>query len=135
MRSRGSSSRSSSTSPQEVGKRADWYRQFLAAICAGFSWTKPTKKALLPLITDGGRTVLQGDASNRVPGIDPSSSDMSQQPQFQATSTKPRHQISTPRMSASQMLAILREAGVPEHEAQRWIDADPSFAVDAATEE
>jgi hypothetical protein len=58
---------------------------------------------------------------------------MSQQRPFQAPSTKPRHQISTPRLSPSQMLAILREAGVPEHDAQRWIDADPSLAADAAT--
>jgi len=100
-----------------------------------FPWTKPTEKALLPLIADGGSTVLQGDARNRVQGIDPSRSDMSQQPQSQAPSTKPRHQVSTPRLSPSQMLAILREAGVPEHEAQRWIDADPSLAVGAATEE
>jgi len=60
---------------------------------------------------------------------------MSQQPQFQAPSNKPRHQISTLRLSASQMLAILREAGVPEQEAQRWIDADPSLTSDAATED
>jgi hypothetical protein len=60
---------------------------------------------------------------------------MSQQPQFQTPSKKPRHQIRTLRLSPSEMLAILREAGVPENEAQRWIDADPSFAVDAATED
>jgi len=60
---------------------------------------------------------------------------MSQQPQFQAPTTKPRHQISTLQVSPSQMLAILREAGVPEQEAQRWIDADPSLAADTATED
>ena len=58
---------------------------------------------------------------------------MSQKTQFQAPSTKPRHQINTPQLSPSEMLAILRESGVPEHEAQRLIDA--SLAVDAPTGE
>jgi len=60
---------------------------------------------------------------------------MSQQTQSQTPSTKPRHQINTLRVSPSEMLAILREAGVPEHEAQRLIDAESSLAVDAPTGE
>jgi hypothetical protein len=57
---------------------------------------------------------------------------MSQQHHLQSLSPKPRYQISTPRLSAALMLAILREAGVPESEARRWIDDDATLAVDAA---
>ena len=58
---------------------------------------------------------------------------MSQQHHLQSLSTKPRYEISTPRLSAALMLAILREAGVPESEARRWIDDDATLAADSAT--
>ena len=59
---------------------------------------------------------------------------MSQQHHLQSLSTKPRYEISTPRLSAALMLAILREAGVPESEARRRIDGDPTLAVDATAD-
>jgi hypothetical protein len=57
---------------------------------------------------------------------------MNRQPQLEAPSPKPRYQISMPRLSPPEMLAILREAGVPEHEARRWIGDDPTLASEAA---
>ena len=57
---------------------------------------------------------------------------MSQPHHLQSLSPKPRYQISAPRLSPTLMLAILREAGVPESEARRWIDDDATLAVDAA---
>ena len=58
---------------------------------------------------------------------------MSQQDHLQSLSPKPRYQISTPRLSPELMLAILREAGVPESAARRWIDDDATLPVDSAT--
>lgn len=58
---------------------------------------------------------------------------MSQQHHLPSLSPKPRYQISTPRLSAALMLALLREAGVPESEARRRIDGDPTLAVDSTT--
>ena len=52
---------------------------------------------------------------------------------MQSLSPKPRYQISTPRLSPVLMLAILREAGVPESEARRWINDDASLSVDSTT--
>jgi hypothetical protein len=57
---------------------------------------------------------------------------MSQQHHLQSLTPKPRYQISTPRLSPVLMLAILREAGVPESEARRWIDNDPTLTGDGA---
>ncbi|HEU4578740.1 MAG TPA: hypothetical protein VFS67_10835 [Polyangiaceae bacterium] len=59
---------------------------------------------------------------------------MSQQSHLQSLSPKPRYQISTPRLSAALMLALLREAGVPESEARRRIDSDPTLAADSTTD-
>jgi hypothetical protein len=56
---------------------------------------------------------------------------MTQEPHLQSLSPKPRYQISTPRLSATLMLALLREAGVPESEARRRIDGDPTLAVES----
>jgi hypothetical protein len=59
---------------------------------------------------------------------------MSQPPDFPSPSPspKPRYQISAPRLGRSQMLALLREAGVPETEARRWIDAELALAAEPA---
>jgi hypothetical protein len=65
--------------------------------------------------------------------MEPSKLEMNQQPHVQSLSPKPRYQISAPRLSPALMLAILREAGVPESEARRWIDDDTALAVDART--
>jgi hypothetical protein len=35
-----------------------------------------------------------------------------------------------PRLTHSQMLAILRESGVPENDARRWIEHDATLALD-----
>jgi hypothetical protein len=37
-----------------------------------------------------------------------------------------------PRLTHEQMLAILRESGVPENEARRWVDREARLALDAA---
>jgi hypothetical protein len=43
---------------------------------------------------------------------------------------KPRPEMVMPRLTPSQMLAILRESGVPENEARRWIDRDMTLTLD-----
>jgi hypothetical protein len=40
-----------------------------------------------------------------------------------------------PRLTHAQMLAILRESGVPENEARHWIEHDPALALDVSTGE
>ena len=47
---------------------------------------------------------------------------------------KPRPEIAMPRLTYSHMLAILRESGVPENEARRWLAHDASLAADASSE-
>lgn len=37
-----------------------------------------------------------------------------------------------PRLAHDQMLAILRESGVPESEARRWVDREASLALDVS---
>jgi len=38
-----------------------------------------------------------------------------------------------PRLTHEQMLAILRESGVPENEARRWIARDSTLTLDQST--
>ena len=37
-----------------------------------------------------------------------------------------------PRLSHDQMLAILRESGVPESEARRWVEREARLALDVS---
>jgi hypothetical protein len=48
---------------------------------------------------------------------------------------KPRPEMVMPRLTHAQMLAILRESGVPENEARHWIEHDPALALDVSTGE
>lgn len=48
-------------------------------------------------------------------------------------SSHPPHPVlEMPRLTHEQMLAILRESGVPESEARRWVDREARLALDAA---
>ena len=44
-----------------------------------------------------------------------------------------RFEMVPPRLTHEQMLAILREGGVPESEARRWVDREARLALDAST--
>lgn len=44
-----------------------------------------------------------------------------------------RSEMVMPRLTHEQMLAILREGGVPESEARRWVDREARLALDAST--
>jgi len=48
--------------------------------------------------------------------------------------SKPRPAMVMPRLTPSQMLAILRESGVPESDARCWIERDWTLAGEAAAE-
>jgi hypothetical protein len=37
-----------------------------------------------------------------------------------------------PRLTHEQMVAILREGGVPETEARRWVDREARLAIDVS---
>ena len=43
-----------------------------------------------------------------------------------------RVEMMMPRLTHEQMLAILRESGVPESEARRWVDREARLARDAS---
>jgi len=47
---------------------------------------------------------------------------------------KPRPTMVMPQLTRSQMLAILRESGVPESDARSWIERDWTLAGDAAVD-
>jgi hypothetical protein len=47
---------------------------------------------------------------------------------------KARPEMVMPKLTHSQMLAILREGGVPEEEARRLIDRDATLALDPSGE-
>jgi hypothetical protein len=55
------------------------------------------------------------------------SSHASRREQERAT---PRFEMMMPRLTHEQMLAILRESGVPESEARRWVDREARLARD-----
>lgn len=42
----------------------------------------------------------------------------------------PRLEMVMPRLTHEQMLAILRESGVPESEARRWVDREARLSSD-----
>jgi hypothetical protein len=44
----------------------------------------------------------------------------------------PRLEMVMPRLTHEQMLAILREGGVPESEARRWVDREARLAGDVS---
>jgi hypothetical protein len=44
----------------------------------------------------------------------------------------PRLEMMMPRLTHEQMLAILRESGVPENEARRWVDREARLALDVS---
>lgn len=44
-----------------------------------------------------------------------------------------RSEMVMPRLTHEQMLAILREGGVPESDARRWVDREARLALDAST--
>jgi hypothetical protein len=44
----------------------------------------------------------------------------------------PRLEMMMPRLTHEQMLAILRESGVPESEARRWVDREARLARDVS---
>jgi hypothetical protein len=48
---------------------------------------------------------------------------------------KARPAMVMPRLPHSQMLAILRESGVPENDARRWIEHDATLALDVSSSE
>ena len=60
--------------------------------------------------------------------------DSSHRPHTAAALAKPRFEMMMPRLTHSQMLAILRESGVPENEARSWIAHDPTI-VDVSSGE
>jgi hypothetical protein len=64
-----------------------------------------------------------------------SQSDSRHLPHDDEPRTKPRPAMVMPRLTQEQMLAILRESGVPENEARRWIDRDPALALDVSASE
>jgi hypothetical protein len=43
---------------------------------------------------------------------------------------KPRLETGMPRLTHEQMLAILRESGVPESDARRWVEREARLAHD-----
>jgi hypothetical protein len=45
----------------------------------------------------------------------------------------PRLEMMMPRLTHEQMLAILRESGVPESDARRWVDREARLALEALT--
>jgi hypothetical protein len=44
----------------------------------------------------------------------------------------PRLEMMMPRLTHDQMLAILRESGVPDSEARRWVEREARLALDAS---
>lgn len=44
----------------------------------------------------------------------------------------PRLEMMMPRLTHDQMLAILRESGVPEREARLWVDREARLALDVS---
>ena len=44
----------------------------------------------------------------------------------------PRLEMMMPRLAHDQMLAILRESGVPESEARRWVEREARLALEAS---
>jgi hypothetical protein len=58
--------------------------------------------------------------------------DSSHVPHHDQPLAKPRPAMVMPRLTHSQMLAILRESGVPENEARCWIERDLTLALDAS---
>ena len=47
-----------------------------------------------------------------------------------AEGAAPRFEMGMPRLTHEQMLAILREGGVPESEARRWVEREARLALD-----
>jgi len=43
----------------------------------------------------------------------------------------PRFEMGMPRLSHEQMLAILREGGVPESDARRWVEREARLAPES----
>ena len=58
--------------------------------------------------------------------------DSSHQPHAHRAGAKPHREMVMPRLTHTQMLAILRESGVPETEARRWVDREVMLADVAA---
>jgi hypothetical protein len=56
--------------------------------------------------------------------------DVNHSPRAEQTRPKPRIQMVMPRLTHEQMLAILREGGVPESDARRWVEREAKLAHD-----
>ena len=49
-------------------------------------------------------------------------------PHAERAGARPRLEMMMPRLTHTQMLAILREGGVPESEARRWVEREVTLA-------
>ena len=56
--------------------------------------------------------------------------DVNHQTRADHARAKPRLQMVMPRLTHEQMLAILRESGVPESDARRWVEREAKLAHD-----
>lgn len=63
-------------------------------------------------------------------GRNMSRTDLSHRPHPDQKRVMPRIEMMMPRLTHEQMLAILRESGVPESEARRWIDREARLALE-----
>lgn len=61
--------------------------------------------------------------------------DASHRPHADQARAKPRLEMVMPRLSQEQMLAILREGGVPESDARRWVEREAKLDRDTAARE
>jgi hypothetical protein len=74
-------------------------------------------------------------APYRKQGSKMSRSDSNHVPYNDQPRAKARPEMVMPRLTQAQMLAILRESGVPENEARQWIARDPALILDVSTGE
>lgn len=61
--------------------------------------------------------------------------DVGHQPRPDQARSKPRLEMVMPRLTHEQMLAILRESGVPESDARRWVEREVRLAHDIPASE
>lgn len=62
-----------------------------------------------------------------------SRTDSSTRPYPDQQRAMPRFEMVMPRLTYEQMVAILREGGVPESEARRWVDHEARLALDVSS--
>jgi hypothetical protein len=93
-----------------------------------------TRRILQAHVGDRG-AVWTANGIHREKAVTMNRLDVGHRPHADQARAKPRIEMVMPRLTQEQMLAILREGGVPESDARRWVEREAKLARDMAAGE